>query len=189
MTFFLFPNVQNRRLSYKSFTYHNLEVDNSFQIPVGKHNSELAWGRTAVNQRALSVRHCSKGIRYCSWPGVTSCERYAPKQAHALFLSGNGIAVCPSTVLLACLSSSLRLSIKNRATPAASRCATASSHSFLAARRHCWLRFKQASSKSPRLPSEQLKRYSIGGNLDIWPPVVLVCRSTWWAARYQQVSF
>lgn len=103
--------------------------------------------------------------------------------SHARFRSGNRIVVCPSSVLLACLSSSPRLSIRKRATPAASRCATASSHSFLAARKHCWLRFRQASSKSCNEFSVHSSRYSSGGNLDIRFPCVLVCRSTWWTAQ------
>ena len=134
MAFFLFPNVQNLLLSYKSFTYHNLEVGNPSSILAGLH---------ILNE------------------------------SQARFRSGNGIAVCPSTVLLACLSSSPRLPISHRATPAASRCATASSHSFLAARRHCWLRFRQANSKSCNELSEQVKRYSSGGiaGLGIGAPV------------------
>lgn len=79
--------------------------------------------------------------------------------SHALFLCGNGIVLCaPSSVKLACLSSSRRLSINHLATPAASRCARASSHSPRAAFRHCWLRFRQASSTSWSDCSEQSRR-------------------------------
>lgn len=89
---------------------------------------------------------------------------------HALFLSGNAITVCASRVRRAIARTSDRFSSIQRATPAHSLCATASSHSARAAFRHCAERFKAANSKLCSEISEASNRYESGGMFTDWSP-------------------
>jgi len=80
---------------------------------------------------------------------LTICTDCLPSlHNYALFALGKTSADCTSTVLRACSSRTSRFSISQRATPAISRSAMASSQLSFACRSRLADRFKEASSSS-----------------------------------------
>lgn len=84
--------------------------------------------------------------------------------SHAVLLAGNGIAVCASSVRRVNASNSARFSINHLATPASSRCASASSNSSFDRFSACAERSRAASSNSRIVRSEDSSKNSKGGN-------------------------
>ena len=85
--------------------------------------------------------------------------------SYAVFFccEGNTTGAFASTVLRACSRISSRFSIKNRTTPAASRCTIDSSHSILARLRHWAEESRDLSSNSVRLCCEHSIKNSRDG--------------------------
>lgn len=130
----------------------------------GVKTGELAKARADVpvigtpfgEQKARAMRAVSTSVAMpATWPRI-----------HADFL--NGRISCASTIRRAASRIPARFSNNQRATPATSRCATASANSSLALLRHWSERFSAASSKSVRNIVEHSSKVSSGGRAGLF---------------------
>jgi hypothetical protein len=157
----LFLAMRECPISYSSvnlrsqYYAHSLLVSNPRQIRTSLRNQACVTG-ARIN---LLTMRCA-GEFGASERIATSTFKTGRQ---ALFLSGNTKTTCVSTVFRACFKMCARFSINHRATPATSRCATASSHSIFARFRQFAERFNAAISRSCKDTTEHSNRYSSGG--------------------------